>query len=202
MCKWNYLQIRRSESGHFKVRIRSNPGHILTLFTIQNLLFFHKNSKQWVFTMWKIRRSVPQLRRSLFRTIFASHRDQNFKSFIPLFLKIFQFFKFKVDFEAPKVIPSPITMMVNSWVVPISPVGGGAEWWNELNWHFRALLRHSNLVYIILAQFRKKRNIEHVLEYYDDKNWNHCDTWTGIPTVWWKNYNARKNKISKSSIVW
>jgi len=82
--------------------------------------------------------------------------------------------------------------MVNSWVVPISPAGGGAEWWNELKWHFRALLRHSNLVYIILAQFRKKWNIEHVLEYYDGKNWNYYDTWTAIRTVWCNEKNVFK----------
>ena len=32
LCKCNYLQINRSESGHFKVRIRSNPGQIQVIF--------------------------------------------------------------------------------------------------------------------------------------------------------------------------
>ena len=77
LCKWNYHQIRRSDSGHFKVRIRSNPGHILTLSTIQNLLFFHKNSKQWVFTIRKIGRFVPQLRRTWFRTTHSPETYQN-----------------------------------------------------------------------------------------------------------------------------
>ena len=91
LCKCNYLQIRHSD---VKVRIRSNPGHILTLSTIQNLLFFHKNSKQWVFTIGEIGRFVPQLRRTWFRTISPSNRDKNRPISSVLFRYFLRFFNF------------------------------------------------------------------------------------------------------------
>ena len=81
-------------SGHVKVRIMPNPGHFLTLTTIQNLLFFHKNSKQWVFTIWKIGRFVPQLRRCFFRTPPPPETCQNRPISSLLFRYFLRFFNF------------------------------------------------------------------------------------------------------------
>ena len=112
--------------GHAQVIPWSTFHHFIKMF------LFHKNSKQWVLKQTKKRARVHQSNRFGFGTHFSTTWTWTDKmcsfGIFPLFLKIFQFLKFKVDFEAPKVIPSPITMMVNSWVDSISPPCGGVEW--------------------------------------------------------------------------
>ena len=94
LCKWNYLQIERFDSSHVKVILGSKPGQNITLTLPKNLLFFHKNSKQWVFTMGKIGRLVPQLRRSWLRTTLPPARYQNRPVSSILFRYFLRFFNF------------------------------------------------------------------------------------------------------------
>ena len=63
----------KSCQGHTRVKTRSK----YQFDPSEKFIIFHKNSKQWVFTMGKIGRLVPQLRRSWFKTTLPPERYQN-----------------------------------------------------------------------------------------------------------------------------